>query len=243
MEFNKHLLSILSLIKNLNISPSDRFLHSDNEKKIIFQIDNNPLVEINEESISLLGNHDIEKRILPEKPSSHHTSFDRSNLDNFFSDLGVKTTLFNHVGISYVCSNFDVELSKLQDVIKGSIYKLYEEDSGDPNQRWFFIGNRDEWQYPLFELVVTKSDQPIVNQLIPHFQIDLDTSFSMSELEELTAKYLKDNFFNWKLDIPNYGVVLAMGELANINDTKIYLGLGTNLRDTYRQRTVLLKEV
>ncbi len=242
MELNRHLLYLSGLIKNLNIELSDRFLYLDNEKLSI-QIEGNSLLEVNEESILLLGLKDIEKRILPSKPFLSSSIFESVNLDNFFSELGNSVTLFNHMGISYVCSDFDKEIFKLKNIISGSIFKIYEEDSGDPNQRWFFIGNKDNWQSPLFELVMTKSSKPFTNQWIPHFQIDIDTDLSIKELENLASRHLKDNFFNWKLDIPNHGVVLVMGELANINDTKIYLGLGTNLRDTHLHRTEILREI
>lgn len=242
MELNKHLIYLLGLIKKLKIKSSDRFLYL-NDKKLSIQIEGNPLLEINEESILLLGKKDIEKRIFPHKPSSINSVFESNNLDNFFSELNNSILRFNHLGIGYICSGFDEEISKLKKIISGSIFKIYEEDSGDPNQRWFFIGSRKEWEYPLFELVMTKSSKSFINQWIPHFQIDIDTNLDLKGLERLTSKHLKDNFFNWKLDIPNYGVVLAMGKLANINNTKIYLGLGTKLRDTKLQRTKLLKEV
>ncbi len=76
----------------------------------------------------------------------------------------------------------------------------------------------------------------------PHFQIDLDTSLSFNELEKITDDSLGSRFFKWKLNIPNYGIVLGMGILGKIGNTKICLGLGTDIRDTKYQRE-MLKEV
>ena len=52
------------------------------------------------------------------------------------------------------------------------------------------------------------------------------------------------DFIQWKLDIPNYGVVLEMGMLGSVRGTKIYLGVSTNLRNTkYLSRIYFLLEV
>ncbi len=62
-------------------------------------------------------------------------------------------------------------------------------------------------------------------------------------MKKATTKYLKPNFFDFELNIPNHGVVLAMGQLGNINGTKIYLGIGTNLRGTEYHRKNFFNEI
>jgi len=50
---------------------------------------------------------------------------------------------------------------------------------------------------------------------LPAFQVDIDTSLTMNELEDLTDQhFLEKDFGKWKLDIPDYGVVLAMAILG-----------------------------
>lgn len=122
-------------------------------------------------------------------------------------------------------------------------FKLLEEKSTVKNQRWFFLGNLNSWEYPLLEIVLTESKEELTNDWVPHFQIDIDTNHSFDKLSSLTTKYLSTDFISWELDIPNYGIVLTMGSLGSINGTKIYLGLGTNLRDTKMHRNELLTEV
>ena len=64
---------------------------------------------------------------------------------------------------------------------------------------------------------MTESNVTLCTKKLPHFQIDIDTKLTTNEIEFLTKKYLKDGFINWKLNIPNFGIVLEMGELGNIS--------------------------
>jgi hypothetical protein len=118
---------------------------------------------------------------------------------------------------------------------------LFEEKSGSKISKWLFIGDTENWENPLFELVLNSKITPSLKAWIPHFQIDLDTNLSTEELETLVQKHFGYKFFSWKLNIPNYGVVLAMGMLEEINGMKVYLGLGTNLRNTKYHRENILK--
>lgn len=239
MKLNQAIIKYISMLTN-GVNKADRFL-SISQKSAILQIGSNPLVKINEESILLLGKEDISQRIFPASQidASLHTDFNQ--LKVFCSYINVMR--LNHLGISYSCSDINKELNYLKKLSSGSDFKLYEEKSGMTNQRWFFFGNLKSWEYPLFEIVLTENKSHLRNEWIPHFQIDIDTAQSFEELESLTTKYLNADFFGWKLDIPNYGIVLAMGKLGNINGTKIYLGMGTKLRDTKFHRNKLLIEV
>lgn len=239
MNQNQIIIKFISTLTN-GVDKADRFL-SLNQKSAILQIDSNPLVKINEESILLLGNENINRRIFPASLKMASSNVDFSDLNNFCSNIDV--VRLNHLGVSYSCRDIGEELGYYKKLSLESGFKLYEEKSGMTNQRWFFLGNLKSWEYPLFEIVLTESRSPLINEWIPHFQIDIDTNQSYEELENMTTKYLKADFFSWKLDIPNYGIVLAMGKLGNINGTKIYLGMGTKLRDTKFHRNKLLKEV
>jgi len=66
---------------------------------------------------------------------------------------------------------------------------------------------------------------------------------SQQELELILSKCFGKNFVSWKLNIPNYGVVLEMGCLGSVDGTKIYLGIGTNLRNTKFHREEILKKI
>ncbi|MFO8052655.1 MAG: hypothetical protein R6U54_01670 [Candidatus Omnitrophota bacterium] len=239
MKLNKTIIKFISILTS-GIDKTDRFL-SLNQKSATLQIENSPLVKINEESILFLGKEDISKKIFPalQEKTSSHTNFEQ--LNKFCSNINVLR--LNHLGVSYSCADINKEIGYLKKLSSKANFKLFEEKSGMNNQRWFFLGNLNSWEYPLFEIVLTESKESLINEWIPHFQIDIDTAQSFEELESLTTKYLNADFFGWKLDVPNYGIVLAMGKLGNINGTKIYLGMGTKLRDTKFHRNKLLIEV
>lgn len=239
MNFNQIIIKLVSMLVKNN-EETNRFLSLDN-KSVVVQINNDPLVEINKESILLLGKDDVSQKIFlgSEEKISSHVDFEQ--FEKFCSDMDILK--LNHLGINYSCTDIKKELEHFKKLLTGTNFKLYEEDSGDPKQRWFFVGNLEDWRYPLFELVITESEEFLINEWTPHFQIDIDTNQDISELKELTSKYLKSNFFGWELDVPNHGVVLAMGELGNINGTKICLGIGTNKRDIKNYRKEIFTEV
>jgi hypothetical protein len=232
---------ILLALNDLHHKEVDKFL-SQNSSSSVLAVKNDTLVEISEESIILLG-ADITKRIFPASNSDVNSSIDIDRINNFFTELKDSLIRLNHLGISYSCVSIKNELIEIKKILHGTKFKLYEEPADNDEQRWFFIGNLESWEYPLFELVLTESKSPLCTEWIPHFQIDVDTKLATEELEFLTRKYLKDNFIDWQLDIPGYGIVLEMGKLANINGIKIYLGLGTDKRNAKLHREEILRLV
>jgi len=115
-----------------------------------------------------------------------------------------------------------------------SDYYAYSEQSNNPDQRWIFIGNAQNWEKPMCELVLNRRSSKDFWR--PHFQIDVDTTLQRSEVLDIAKKYLGMDFIRWELNIPNYGVVLMMGVLENIGGSKIVLGIGTKLRNTEHLR-------
>lgn len=239
MKLNQTIIQLISILTNGG-KKAEKFL-SLNDKTATLHLEKNPLVKITEESILLLGKEDISQSLLTVPQNKISTCIDFNKLEKFCSEIDI--VRLNHLGISYSCSNIDKELDHLKNLLNKTGFELYEEKSENTNQRWFFVGKKENWEYPLFELVFNKGKNKVSTDWIPHFQIDIDTNQSIEELKVLTDKYLGENFFRGELNIPNYGVVLAMGKLANINGTKIYLGLGTNLRGTEYHRKHILVEV
>jgi hypothetical protein len=221
-------------LKDLHNKEVDKFL-SKSPSSTILHVNSVTISEINKKSIILFG-EDFTKKIIPVKntQSSYLISIDR--IKTFFSKIKDSLVRLNHLGISYSCSSIVNEIAGIKKLLQGTNFKLYEEPADLLSQRWFFIGNFKNWKYPLFELVMTESNVTLCTKKLPHFQIDIDTKLTTNEIEFLTKKYLKDGFINWKLNIPNFGIVLEMGELGNISGVKICLGLGTNLRSTKHQR-------
>lgn len=233
---------ILSVLKNLQNNEVDKFLSQKNSSSFAIQIKDEQLTEINEESISMAG-ADVTARIFPACNSNVSDSISVESIKNFFTELKDSLVRLNHLGISYSCTSIENELVEIKKLLRGTSFKLYEEPADSADQRWFFVGNLESWENPLFEIVLTESKTPLCTEWIPHFQIDLDTRLDIEELEFLTRNHFNKDFVDWKLDIPNYGVVLAMGQLSNNNGTKIYLGLGTDKRNTKLHREEILKLV
>lgn len=196
-----------------------------------------------EEKILINNTFNIGEKIMSNEATLHNDFPVIPKVASFLNAISSQVLGLNHIGVSYWCENIESELLEYKNAIQGSDLEIFEEPSGNPNNRWFFLRSNSDWKMPMIEIVLNQSKKYYEDIWIPHFQIDIDTSLDYKELEVLTNKYLKPNFFSWNIKIPNYGVVLGMGSLGVINNTKIYLGLGTNLRDNKRHRESLLKKV
>ena len=74
--------------------------------------------------------------------------------------------------------------------------KWYIENSGDNNQEWFFIGNKSVWEVLLVEVVLTRKNYVAYDAWIPHFQIDIDTTLGIEEIDALIEEYFGKNITN-----------------------------------------------
>ena len=230
--------SILNNLINLNISDITSFLKVKNDS--LFLISNDSiLLKINKDSFFLGEDTDLSHKISVENTQPENFMLPIDNIVSFFKDISI--TRLNHLGISYHCDNFDSEIEEYRKHLKKSDYKLYEEPADNDFQKWLFIGNVNSWKAPLFEVVLNKGDK--VTEWLPHFQIDIDTSLSFDELKDKTQSHFRSDFFKWQLDVPDYGIVLGMGSLGSVNKTKLYLGIGTKIRDTKFHRQNILKQV
>lgn len=155
-----------------------------------------------------------------------------SRMNLLIEKIGQSVTAINHWGISYLAKDFNQETDVLKQIATDSNWQLYEEKSSVKTTRWFFIGNRKNWHQPLFEIVLNQPD--LYQQAwYPHLQIDLDTSLSAKDLDQLTTEVLNNNLVNWK---KNYLQMFVLGE---IEDIKIVLGIGSKARRIEKQRSGL----
>lgn len=159
-----------------------------------------------------------------------------NNFKNFINEVSHFLTRLNHLGISYYCDNIEEEMRNIQVNTKKSGLKTYLEVSDDPDQKWIFIGDTNNWQDPLFEIVLSKVRDGRVDFWRPHFQIDIDTSLAIKDIKRISDRYFGLGFIKWQLETANIGTVLGMGILGNVGGTKLALGVGTNLRDTMAHR-------
>lgn len=233
------IINLLSTFKSINSVQVNKYLKFNHLIQLFSG--NSKLLEINENAIQLCE-RDITKRIL--------ATYDKLNKDladnkwsDFLSELNGSLLRLNHLGISYACNDFESEILYYKKLLVDHDFSFYEEPSDNANSKWLFIGDTSDWQSPLFEVVLTKNVEESENIWRPHFQIDIDTSLSPDELQHILSKYFGNDFIQWKLNIPNYGIVLDMGMLCSVNGTKIYLGIGTNLRNTQYHRKNILKKL
>lgn len=162
-------------------------------------------------------------------------------LDSFLNGISGSLVRLNHVGVSYFCDDLQKEVENLKGVSGSANISLYEEQSSEPDERWLFMGNADNWEDPMVEFVLNNNANSAVISWKPAFQIDIDTTLTLEQVKVLADQHLGKGFIQWQLDIPDYGTVLGMGLLGNVGNAKIALGIGTNLRGTEEYRKNELK--
>lgn len=164
------------------------------------------------------------------KLKSKETSSE-NNFDVYFRFINrIKNNIvkLNHLGFGYPVENVDTELTAYRNRLFGD-FTIVEEKSDDmANNRWFFIKHQTNRLVIKVELVLYPTRK--YHDYFPQFQLDIDTNLSYKSILEITNTLFGNNFFFWKYDIPNYGVIMVMGKIGQINGVKILLGVGTNLR-------------
>jgi hypothetical protein len=231
--------NLLTIISSASIPQVKNNLIIDGSIKLLSG--NNKLVEIADNQLRLCG-YDITDKLLA-KTDKLDIKIDPEKLANFVNDISDSFLRLNHIGISYAVVDIDSEISLIKSIVQNTDFNLYEEPSGDPTAKWLFIGNITDWESLLFEIVMTKEVNASENLRRPHFQIDIDTNLEQKNLEKYFFDCFGNDFIQWKLEIPNYGVVLEMGMLGSVLGTKIYLGVSTNLRNTKYHREKILQKL
>ena len=239
MKLNEVIISILRDLNNLKNENIMKYLLAENGI-VTIKIDGSKLVEITADEIILNGEN-LEEKILCENKDKIPTKI--HNFTPFLKEISHSITRLNHIGISYFCENIDKEIGTYEKILENSNFKIYEGESGKARSRWFFIGDKNDWNSPLFEIVLNENNGTLVDEWKPHFQVHIDTKFTIDEIENLTRKYFGHDFFKWKLDTPGYGIVCAMGFLGEIGCSKICLGIGFRNGSTEEYRKNGLKEL
>ena len=221
-----------------SLSPEFYFQH----RALTLDVENSPLAEISPTHILLLGKN-INSFVIPSIPLPTSKRIPIGEVRKFLRAMSTSFLRLNHLGICYAVPHIQTEVERYKKLVgQHKMFHLYEEESESSTERWYFIGNINHWEAPMFEIVLKKSGNTH-DVWIPHVQIDLDTNLSIAALENMTTRYLGEGFIKWRLDVPGLGTVLAMGILGDVNGTKIVLGLGTNKRNAEYLRTNLLKVV
>ncbi len=206
----------------------------------ILAVNGAPLLSITPRYIRIAALRDVDQlKTRTDLPTTKVV--DQEAFQSAINTLSPHIVRLNKLGIDCISDDFERDTACLEKCLekskeltsKGSVH-LYEEEQINPREKWLSMGNTDNWYDPLLEIVLSKKNGP--HRLSPAFLMDFDTNLSFKELKALLEPFYGPDFFQWKLDVPNIGTVLAIGKIGDINGRKITLGFGTNLRNTEWQR-------
>lgn len=211
----------------------------DNFNKLIkkLKIPNNKCIIFQKNKV-LIGGYNVIGHIFPVTlKNTKLENFDLDKIVNFIKEL--KTIRLNHTGMGYNVADAEEEMKRLGKAVKCNLYKDPDSDN-KATQTWLFAGNKNKLEQ-MYEFVLYKSKNKKPSTWRPHFQIDYDTPKTEEEIVALSNKYFGRNIFSWKLHEKGYGTLLLMGTVCKIGDTKIILGIGTNLRNPKIHRETMIK--
>lgn len=235
MKLNEYILQVLGCFGAAKIAGINKQLFKIDSGYRFF-LDEKNFIEIGDNFLNVNGINIEDKIKIANSRKLNVIDIDKVN--SFISKIARDIREINHLGISYSCRIINEELIYYKRLLLGTGLGIFEEKSTNIHNRWFFIGSTKERQSPLFEIILTESPTPICDGWLPHFHIDFNTELDYESLVRATKMLGVPNFAEWKLDIPDCGVVLLMGFLGNIEGTKIMFGMGTDLR-----RNPLLREI
>jgi hypothetical protein len=186
------------------------------------------LLKITPKALYLTGNTNIYSKI-----QSNGECMESPAIQKFISDLGKNIVRINHLGVSYYCSDIDQEIESYKKLLENTSFNLHEEPSGNPNQKWLFVGDVNNWEDPMFEIVLTRKPNKEADKFIPHFQIDLDTTLSFKDIDRIANDTIGGTL-NW--NYPTHDPVMTMRKILQIENSKVFLSLGTDKRYTKYHR-------
>lgn len=144
MQFNNQLINILESLKNIEAVSKTLRTQSNS-------LNLTNLLKITPSQIILGEKYDLQKKI-SHNPSKSNKSLEAENIKRFIRKIGPHIKMLNHVGIGYACSDFNREIDYYKTILVETKFKLYEESSNDPNSRWFFVGDTNNWKAPFLKL-------------------------------------------------------------------------------------------
>ncbi len=237
MQLNESIITLLHFLSQ-HEGEETKYLKTNTKQATILS-GGEQLVQINNNSILLFDKYNLQDKINTTQQMMGTVNLE--NIEHFFESISESIIRLNHVGISYACKNFDKEIKQYLKILKPG-KTMFKEESENSDNKWFFIGDKTNWQDPLFEIVLNNPENHFLKSWIPHFQIDIDTLLEAEQIEN-ALKQTTGRGFDWKMDIQNIGVPLGMQILGSINGTKICLGLGTRKREFEYHRKNMLKPV
>lgn len=147
----------------------------------------------------------------------------------------------NHIGFGYRVKSQELEKHRLANLVKKTDFHLYEEKSND-TALWLFLGNTEKWDKPLIEFVPVENNHEIIDYLLPHIQIDIDTKLNSVEINEIIKKVFNNDIKPHHIII-NGITYIVRNRLGVIDGVNIFLDLATNSRNVKLHRQNDLKKI
>ncbi|QQG44126.1 MAG: hypothetical protein HYW86_04685 [Candidatus Roizmanbacteria bacterium] len=194
-------------------------------------LESNNLVEFSDSEIKTpIG--DIFPFLLNQKSNLKDQIIDTNFLVKLVDALSKNNSIvrLNHIGFCYKVDSQEKEKERLIELIKQSKFHLYQEQSNDDGL-WLFIGNTDDWENPLIELLpVEKTNDHWVDYWLPHIQIDIDTALTGKEIEDTVRSTFNNTIEPYQIKIDGV-VYIVRNRIGVIGGVNINIDLATNSRN------------
>lgn len=151
----------------------------------------------------------------------------------FMEEIADHVIRLNVLGVGYRRDQTDGELKQILAHSKAVNLSVWQEQATEDNEKWFYFGKNEKWEDPFFRVVL--GDETL-DLWFPNFALDLDTDLPYEKVKSVLGKHFGEGVIDWHLDVPDYGIVVVIAKIGGENETKIAIGLGTNLRDTRGHR-------
>lgn len=237
MQSLQYAYSIVEILKQSGVDS----IYRENDNFVIPTNDGTSLVSISNTAV-LINQTSFNDRLTPSRPLKLSSKIETDVFNTFINELSSASELkLNHFGISYYCTDLDIEVSRIKKLLGNN--ELYEESAKSASTRWLFMGNIGKPSEPLFELVLNERKKPVLSSWTPHIQIDVDTVLSYEDLRRVIKNHFGDNWIKWSIKVEDWGIPLVVGRLCSIDGLKVYLGIGTDKRGREWHRNKVLRRL
>lgn len=151
----------------------------------------------------------------------------------------------DHMGFCYTVSSQDVERERIIRAVSNTDWHLYEMESVDV-AKWYFIGDRHNWQDPMIELLPVKLPHDLPEDLpywMPHIHLDINTSLSADEIITMSKNVFGDTRTPILYTDPQWGTHCVRIWLGVVSGVNIHLDLSTKVRNLEWVRKNMLQKI
>ena len=154
LELNKIIVEIFNIIQRFGNKEIKNSLKTKNtEAKILSK--KRILLRITKNSIFLFNFYNIQNKIISKKHQKE-CSIEIEKVKDFLHGISTSIKRINHIGVSYSCKDYSKEIKEYLKVTNPP-FKLFQEESGSKQYKWYFIGDKTNWKNTFFEIVLNNN--------------------------------------------------------------------------------------